>query len=68
MSNPFTLKSWSPYLVGAGIGVLRAYPNNPIHRYVMRAKAMEFPTKSGYEVKDYSDCSYSAGETYPSEE
>jgi uncharacterized membrane protein YedE/YeeE len=22
MSNPFTLKSWSPYLVGAGIGVL----------------------------------------------
>ena len=22
MTNPFTMKSWSPYVVGAGIGVL----------------------------------------------
>ena len=29
---------------------------------------VEFPTKSGQGVKVYSVCSYSAGETYPSEE
>jgi hypothetical protein len=29
---------------------------------------VEFPTRSGHEVKVYSDCSYSAGETYPSDE
>ena len=29
---------------------------------------VEFPTKSGHEVKGYSDCSYSAGETYSSDE
>ena len=29
---------------------------------------LEFPTKSGHGVKGYTDCSYSAGETYPSEE
>ena len=30
--------------------------------------ALEFPTKSGQGVKGYSVCSYSAGETYPSDE
>ena len=29
---------------------------------------VEFPTKSGHGVNGYSVCSYSAGETYPSEE
>jgi hypothetical protein len=29
---------------------------------------LEFPTKSGHGVKLYSVCSYSAGETYPSDE
>jgi len=29
---------------------------------------LEFPTKNGHEVKGYSDCSYSTGDTYPSEE
>jgi hypothetical protein len=29
---------------------------------------LEFPTKSGHGVKLYSVCSYSAGDTYPSEE
>ena len=32
------------------------------------AAELEFPTKSGHGVKLYSVCSYSAGETYPSEE
>ena len=31
-------------------------------------KGVEFPTKSGHGVKGYWDCSYSAGETYPSDE
>ncbi len=30
--------------------------------------ALEFPTKSGHGVKLYSVCSYSAGDTYPSDE
>jgi transposase len=30
--------------------------------------ALEFPTKSGHGVKLYAVCSYSRGETYPSEE
>jgi hypothetical protein len=34
----------------------------------LRNHVLEFPTKSGHEVKGYTDCSYSAGETYPSEE
>src|SRR5687767_9063655 len=29
------------------------------------ASQLVFPTKSGHEVKDYSDCSYSTGDTYP---
>ncbi len=29
---------------------------------------VEFPTKSGHRVNGYSDCSYSAGDTYPSDE
>lgn len=29
---------------------------------------VEFPTKSGHEVNGYSDGSYSAEDTYPSEE
>jgi hypothetical protein len=29
---------------------------------------VEFPTKSGHGVKLYSACSYSAGDTYPSDE
>lgn len=29
---------------------------------------VEFPTKSRHRVNGYSACSYSAGETYPSEE
>jgi hypothetical protein len=29
---------------------------------------VEFPTKSGHGVNGYSDCSYSAGDTYPSDE
>jgi hypothetical protein len=29
---------------------------------------VEFPTKSRHGVNGYSACSYSAGETYPSEE
>jgi hypothetical protein len=29
---------------------------------------LEFPTKSRHGVNGYSACSYSAGETYPSEE
>jgi hypothetical protein len=33
-----------------------------------RVNEVEFPTKSGQGVKLYSACSYSAGETYPSEE
>jgi hypothetical protein len=31
-------------------------------------KELEFPTKSGHGVNGYSDCSYSAGDTYPSDE
>ena len=31
-------------------------------------QALEFPTKSGYGVKVYTVCSYSAGDTYPREE
>jgi len=33
-----------------------------------RKRRMEFPTKSGHRVKLYSVRSYSAGDTYPSEE
>ena len=29
MINPLTMKSWSPYVVGAGIGVLKYYQKNP---------------------------------------
>ena len=36
--------------------------------YTSAAEGVEFPTKSGHGVNDYSDCSYSAGETYPSDE
>lgn len=36
MENPFTKKSWSPYVVGAGIGVLSwsvfATVNHPLNR------------------------------------
>jgi hypothetical protein len=31
-------------------------------------RMVEFPMKSGHRVKLYSVCSYSAGETYPSDE
>ena len=34
----------------------------------LQMEKVEFPAKSGQGVKVYSDCSYSAGETYPSEE
>jgi hypothetical protein len=37
-------------------------------KYYGMYNEVEFPTKSGHEVKGYSDCSYSAGETYPSDE
>ena len=48
------------------------YLENNVHRMdypqYLANGWMEFPTKIGHAVKGYSDCSYSAGETYPSDE
>ena len=39
-----------------------------IEQKLIRLACVEFPTKSGQGVNGYSVCSYSAGETYPSDE
>src|SRR5690349_522565 len=44
------------------------YNGSGADRRIRVAVCVEFPTKSGHRVNGYSACSYSAGETYPSEE
>ena len=61
-------------LVRSEDGVYRVTESRlPLERIVEHYKAgatpeVEFPTKSRHGVNGYSACSYSAGETYPSEE